>query len=199
MVLHSSYHANSVAKYGQHEILICVDSVNPLSGWRKLLPWSTRNRRLLSIYLISMDKWAHVFSFCCFIFLCTKRNLYYYACGCGSSNFESWICDPLIEAEKEAMAAAIARSYSFQPRSLFNSNTIYNPSPYGGYSWLGPAASRAGTTPRCRQICAAMQPRPTWLPGLDPPAYLDGTWALRPPCKFLLYSTSASAGFSFKF
>nr|AFK47516.1 unknown [Lotus japonicus] len=75
------------------------------------------------------------------------------------------------------MAAAIARSYSFQPRSLFNSNTIYNPSPYGGYSWLGPAASRAGTTPRCRQICAAMQPRPTWLPGLDPPAYLDGTLA----------------------
>ncbi|KAJ1397395.1 Chlorophyll A-B binding protein [Sesbania bispinosa] len=75
------------------------------------------------------------------------------------------------------MATAIGRSFSFQPHSLFNSKTMDKPSPAGGYLWFGSATSGAGVTPRCRRICVAAQQRPTWLPGLDPPPYLDGTLA----------------------
>lgn len=42
-----------------------------------------------------------------------------------------------------------------------------------------------GTSGRCYRSSRFLkttikaQQRPTWLPGLDPPPYLDGTWALR--------------------
>ncbi|MCI85849.1 chlorophyll a-b binding protein 4 chloroplastic-like, partial [Trifolium medium] len=41
--------------------------------------------------------------------------------------------------------------------------------------WLRPATAGTGAARRYRQICAAAQQRPTWLPGLDSPTYLDGT------------------------
>lgn len=70
--------------------------------------------------------------------------------------------------------AAIARSFHFQQHSLINSNVIGKPST-AGHHWLRPAAAGTGVTPCYKQICAAAQQRPTWLPGLDPPTYLDGT------------------------
>ncbi|CAK8568280.1 unnamed protein product [Lathyrus sativus] len=72
--------------------------------------------------------------------------------------------------------AAIARSFHFQKHSLINVNSVGKSSTAGHY-WLRPAAAGTGLAPRYKQICAATQQRPTWLPGLDPPTYLDGTLA----------------------
>ncbi|WJX41371.1 Photosystem I chlorophyll a/b-binding protein 5, chloroplastic [Trifolium repens] len=69
---------------------------------------------------------------------------------------------------------AIARSFHFQQHSLINSNTI-GKSSTARHNWLRPAATGTGVTRRYRQICVAAQQRPTWLPGLDSPTYLDGT------------------------
>jgi len=74
--------------------------------------------------------------------------------------------------QKTMVAAAIGRGLPIQPRSLFNGKSIDRASPAGRLSWLGHAAA---VTPRYRQTCVAAQQRPTWLPGLDPPPYLDGT------------------------
>ncbi|KAL9313003.1 hypothetical protein ACSQ67_018455 [Phaseolus vulgaris] len=72
------------------------------------------------------------------------------------------------------VAVAIGRCLPIQPRSLFNSKSTDRGSPAGRFSWLGHAAA---VTPCYRQTCVAAQQRPTWLPGLDPPPYLDGTLA----------------------
>lgn len=70
--------------------------------------------------------------------------------------------------------AAISRSFHFQKHSLINITTIGKSSTAGHY-WLRPATAGTGVTPRYKQIRAAAQQRPTWLPGLDSPTYLDGT------------------------
>lgn len=70
--------------------------------------------------------------------------------------------------------AAIARSFHFQRHTLININSVGKSSTAGHY-WLRPAGAGTGVTPRYKQICTATQQRPTWLPGLDPPTYLDGT------------------------
>nr|XP_025612602.1 photosystem I chlorophyll a/b-binding protein 5, chloroplastic isoform X1 [Arachis hypogaea] len=77
------------------------------------------------------------------------------------------------------MAVAIGRNFNFQPCSPFKSKTIFihKPSPGITYLWLHPAAGARVANGRSRQICAAEQQRATWLPGLDPPSYLDGTLA----------------------
>ncbi|XP_027902772.1 photosystem I chlorophyll a/b-binding protein 5, chloroplastic [Vigna unguiculata] len=72
------------------------------------------------------------------------------------------------------VAVAVGRGLPIQTRSLFNSKSIYRASPAGRVSWLGHSAA---ATPRHRKTCVAAQQRPTWLPGLDPPPYLDGTLA----------------------
>ncbi|WVZ18251.1 hypothetical protein V8G54_005573 [Vigna mungo] len=72
------------------------------------------------------------------------------------------------------VAVAVGRGLPIQTRSLFNSKSIDRASPAGRVSWLGHSAA---VTPRYRQTCVAAQQRPTWLPGLDPPPYLDGTLA----------------------
>ncbi|KAG2400563.1 Photosystem I chlorophyll a/b-binding protein [Vigna angularis] len=72
------------------------------------------------------------------------------------------------------VAVAVGRGLPIQTRSLFNSKNIDRASPAGRVSWLGHSAA---VTPRYRQTCVAAQQRPTWLPGLDPPPYLDGTLA----------------------
>ncbi|KAF7830627.1 photosystem I chlorophyll a/b-binding protein 5, chloroplastic [Senna tora] len=76
------------------------------------------------------------------------------------------------------MALSIGRSFPLQPCSLYKSESIYNKSSLGGRcSWLRHAG--AEITKPCTRTCiaAAAQQRPTWLPGLDPPPYLDGTLA----------------------
>ncbi|XVF39941.1 hypothetical protein PTKIN_Ptkin01aG0073100 [Pterospermum kingtungense] len=73
------------------------------------------------------------------------------------------------------MAVAVGRGYLVQPCSssspIFH-NKIYKPS-------LGSASIVWSTSAprRYRKIAVQAQQRPTWLPGLDPPAYLDGTLA----------------------
>ncbi|MED6218728.1 Photosystem I chlorophyll a/b-binding protein 5, chloroplastic [Stylosanthes scabra] len=77
------------------------------------------------------------------------------------------------------MAVAIGRNFPFQPCTSFKSKSIviHKPSPGITYLWLQPAAGARVNHGRSRQICAAAQQRATWLPGLDPPPYLDGTLA----------------------
>ncbi|CAL0327072.1 unnamed protein product [Lupinus luteus] len=103
-------------------------------------------------------------------------------CGCNESGISLalglWSSITTREDNQETMAVAIGRSFTFQPCSLFNKG-VDKTSPVGRYSWMGSdaAAARAGVTQRRRQISVAAQQRPTWLPGLDPPPYLDGTLA----------------------
>ncbi|XP_022772188.1 photosystem I chlorophyll a/b-binding protein 5, chloroplastic [Durio zibethinus] len=71
------------------------------------------------------------------------------------------------------MAVTLGRGFLVQPcYSSFFPNKIYKPSLGAGSSfWSTPAPRRYG------QIAVQAQRRPTWLPGLDPPPYLDGTLA----------------------
>ncbi|KAI4336972.1 hypothetical protein L6164_015437 [Bauhinia variegata] len=77
------------------------------------------------------------------------------------------------------MAVAIGRGFPFQPCSVFKSKSIGKASLglCGTESWPQPAG--AETTRRCSRtrVAAQQEQRPTWLPGLDPPPYLDGTLA----------------------
>ncbi|KAI9096783.1 hypothetical protein K1719_025962 [Acacia pycnantha] len=73
------------------------------------------------------------------------------------------------------MALATGRSFPLQPCSLFKNTSIHKSPACGTSSWLRHAD--AEITKPCRRICIAAQQRPTWLPGLDPPPYLDGTLA----------------------
>ncbi|KAL0351997.1 UNVERIFIED_CONTAM: Photosystem I chlorophyll a/b-binding protein 5, chloroplastic [Sesamum calycinum] len=57
-------------------------------------------------------------------------------------------------------------------------------SPFPGKSTNGAAfgkktnrLAKNGSTLRCHRLVVKAQGRPTWLPGLDPPPYLDGTLA----------------------
>lgn len=73
------------------------------------------------------------------------------------------------------MEIAVGRSLRALPSrfSAFPSNGI------------GGKTSPVKTAPcrrQCRNLVVRAQQRPTWLPGLDPPPYLDGTWA--PFCQF---------------
>lgn len=72
------------------------------------------------------------------------------------------------------MALAIGRSFPLQPCSLFKSARIYESSLGGRSSWLRHGGAEI-TKPSKRACVAAAPQRPTWLPGLDPPPYLDGT------------------------
>lgn len=66
------------------------------------------------------------------------------------------------------MALAVGRGFLVQPCSslVFISKNIYK-------AW--PARPGPGKTPRfTRTVVQAQLRRPTWLPGLDPPPYLDG-------------------------
>ncbi|WOK99779.1 photosystem I chlorophyll a/b-binding protein 5, chloroplastic [Canna indica] len=76
------------------------------------------------------------------------------------------------------MAVAVGRGFLVQPFS--SSSSIYHHKLYK--SSLGRATtfwSTSSSPRRYRQISvqAQGQQRPTWLPGLDPPPYLDGTLA----------------------
>lgn len=76
------------------------------------------------------------------------------------------------------MAVPVGRGFLVQPCSSSSSifhNKIYKPS-------LGAASTLWSTSAprRYGQIAVQAQQRPTWLPGLDPPPYLDGTWATSP-------------------
>ncbi|EOY14470.1 hypothetical protein QUC31_000057 [Theobroma cacao] len=73
------------------------------------------------------------------------------------------------------MAVPVGRGFLVQPCSSSSSifhNKIYKPS-------LGAASTLWSTSAprRYGQIAVQAQQRPTWLPGLDPPPYLDGTLA----------------------
>ncbi|XWS24243.1 hypothetical protein CRYUN_Cryun28dG0084300 [Craigia yunnanensis] len=74
------------------------------------------------------------------------------------------------------MAIAVGRGFLVQPCSSSSSiflNKIYKPSFGSANKFWSTSAPR-----RNRQIAVqAQQQRPTWLPGLDPPPYLDGTLA----------------------
>ncbi|MBA0759648.1 hypothetical protein Gotri_022500 [Gossypium trilobum] len=74
------------------------------------------------------------------------------------------------------MAVAVGRGFLVQPSSYSSSptshNKLYKPS-------LGSATTFWSTfaPQRYPQVAVQAQQRPTWLPGLDPPPYLDGTLA----------------------
>lgn len=74
------------------------------------------------------------------------------------------------------MAVAVGRGFLLQPSSSssFICNDV-NKSSIGITSAFLPAKS--GTTRRYLATVVRAQQRPTWLPGLDPPPYLDGTLA----------------------
>ncbi|KAH7567419.1 hypothetical protein JRO89_XS07G0069900 [Xanthoceras sorbifolium] len=76
------------------------------------------------------------------------------------------------------MAVAVGRGFLIQPCSSSSSSFVckYRHEPSLGItSTLWPA--KMGTTRRCTSTVVRAQQRPTWLPGLDPPPYLDGTLA----------------------
>ncbi|XP_039055895.1 photosystem I chlorophyll a/b-binding protein 5, chloroplastic-like [Hibiscus syriacus] len=74
------------------------------------------------------------------------------------------------------MVITVGRGFLLQPCSCSSShifhNKIYKPS-FGS----APAFWSTSSPRRYRQVAVQAQQRPTWLPGLDPPAYLDGTLA----------------------
>lgn len=74
------------------------------------------------------------------------------------------------------MAVAVGRGFLLQPSSSssFISKDV-NKSSVGITSTFLPA--KPGTTGRYLATVVRAQQRPTWLPGLDPPPYLDGTLA----------------------
>ncbi|KAF5747000.1 Light-harvesting complex I protein Lhca5 isoform 1 [Tripterygium wilfordii] len=75
------------------------------------------------------------------------------------------------------MAATAGRVFLVQPFSSnlsFHGNNIFGSS-LGGRNTLWSA--KPGATQRYLQTVVRAQQRPTWLPGLDPPPYLDGTLA----------------------
>lgn len=80
------------------------------------------------------------------------------------------------------MVTAVARefpppccSFSGFPRSFLSSNIgRHRISSIGIPNTFGPAAARSI---RVSKAVVYAQTRPTWLPGLDPPSYLDGTLA----------------------
>ncbi|KAH9758262.1 photosystem I chlorophyll a/b-binding protein 5 [Citrus sinensis] len=74
------------------------------------------------------------------------------------------------------MAVAVGRGFLLQPSSSssFISKDV-NKSSIGITSAFLPA--KPGTTRRYLATVVRAQQRPTWLPGVDPPPYLDGTLA----------------------
>lgn len=66
------------------------------------------------------------------------------------------------------MAVAVGRGCLVLPCAL----SINNKSSFGTTST--PFSSKPGTTRAYTRLVARAQLRPTWLPGLDPPPYLDG-------------------------
>ncbi|CAI0558149.1 unnamed protein product [Linum tenue] len=77
------------------------------------------------------------------------------------------------------MAIAMGRALLLHPCSASSSSTLSFTSrnTHNPYSSLAADTlwSAAKTGPRHPLTVAQAQPRPTWLPGLDPPPYLDGS------------------------
>lgn len=66
------------------------------------------------------------------------------------------------------MAVAVGRGFLVPPCALSPNNK----SSFGITNTPSPA--KQGTTRAYTRLVARAQLRPTWLPGLDPPPYLDG-------------------------
>lgn len=70
------------------------------------------------------------------------------------------------------MAAAVGKLFLIKPSSSVVCKNI-NKSSLGITSTVRPA--KLGTKRQITSSVVRAQQRPTWLPGLDPPPYLDGT------------------------
>jgi len=73
------------------------------------------------------------------------------------------------------MAVAMGRPFVIQPclsSSLCSLSKNINKSSFGAAETFLPAKP---SSTRCTPVVVHAQQRPTWLPGLDPPPYLDGT------------------------
>ncbi|GMI64944.1 photosystem I light harvesting complex gene 5 [Hibiscus trionum] len=74
------------------------------------------------------------------------------------------------------MAVAVGRGFLLQPCS-YSSSPIFQTKIYKPTSGSATAFRSTSSPRRYSQVAVQAQQRPTWLPGLDPPPYLDGSLA----------------------
>lgn len=80
--------------------------------------------------------------------------------------------------KRTEMDAAVSRGYQVLTlsgsSSILGKRIIYNKTS-SGLTKTNVAAKGISSSRRLRTVVVQAQERPTWLPGLDPPPYLDGT------------------------